>query len=187
MWVRSEKDNNIMSKTERKTKEVNVIDPDKVITIKNYSVQGSHVILKPTQYLTFEQTFESLLDTMEATGIAKPDDFELKPYILSSLSKITERTINTFQKGKEKGNNQTDKQKQLMKDINKMIADNAEHIINGKPFYIGSDGVPREGSFTFTCRTPDGKNRKKYIKKLQDQIAKVKNESVELTEDDNNK
>tara|TARA_R100001530_G_C4247325_1_gene136908 strand:+ start:82 stop:618 length:537 start_codon:yes stop_codon:yes gene_type:complete len=169
-------------------KKDNVVEAiDKVIVFKNYSIQGSHVILKPTQYLTFEQTFESLLDTFEATGIAKPVDLELKPYILTALSKITERTINTFQVGKEKGNNQTDKQKQLMKDINKMIADNADHFINGKAFYIGSDGVPREGSFTFTCRTPDGRERKEYIDSLQKQIAKVKNESVELTEDNNNK
>ena len=171
-----------MSKPKNVQNKTNVDESvDKVITFKNYSVQGSHVILKPTQYLTFEQTFESLLDTFEATGIAKPDDLELKPYILTALSKITERTINTFQVGKEKGNNQTDKQKTLSKVINKLVIDEADVVINGKPFYIGSDGVPREGSFTFTCRTPEGKNRKKYIAELQEQILKVKNESVELT------
>lgn len=158
----------------------NVIDLDKVITIKNYSVQGSHVILKPTQYLTFEQTFESLLDTFKASGIAKPDDFELKPYILTALSKITKRKIKTFQVGVEKGNNQTDKQKSLMKDINKLINDNADVFVNGKPYYIGSDDTPREGSFTFTLRTPEGEDRKSYVESLKQQIEKVRSESEEV-------
>ena len=151
------------------------IETEKV-TFKGYVIQGTHCILKPTQLDTLKATMKTFADHCVSVGLEC--DLTLDDHILTTINNATGRKVKTFQVGADRTSNMSPKMVSLNNAINKLIIDESDCIINGKPMFIGLDGTPREYSGTFTLRTPNGVNRLEYIKEL---TAQVKSATKELT------
>ena len=158
----------------------NVIDLDKTITVESYKMQGNHVILKPTQFLAFEETFKSLLVNFEAVGVAPPEELNLDSHIITALQGITKCEVVSYQVGADRSTNESDIMRKVRKDIEAILADNFDVILNGKRMFLDTNNVPKEGSFTFTLRTPTNKDRLEYVKELQDELLKVRKSTKEV-------
>ena len=153
---------------------------DNVLTVQGYKMQGSHVILTPSQFLAFEETFKSLLNSFEAVGVTPPTELNLDSHIVTSLKGITKCEGKTYQVGADRSTNETDKMRSVRKQIDKIIADNSDVILNGKRMFLDTNNVPKEGSFTFTLRTPPNTDRLEYVKQLQDELLKLNKSTKEV-------
>ena len=151
------------------------IETEKV-TFKGYVIQGTHCILKPTQLDTLNATMKTFVD--HCTSVGLECELTLDDHILTTINNATGRKVKTFQGGADRTSNMSPKMVSLNNAINKLILDEADCVVNGKPMFIGIDGTPREYSGTFTLRTPNGVNRLEYIKEL---TAQVKSATKELT------
>ena len=164
-----------MSKS--KFENVERIEIEKV-TVKGYVVQGTHCILKPTQLSTMEATFNLMVKQMVAVGFE--NESTLDDHILSTINNVTGVTpiVKTYQVGASKTSNSTPEMIELIGKIDALVLEYADCVINGKPYFLCTDKVPREYSGTFTTRTPNGEDRKEYIEAL---TKTVKEATKELT------
>ena len=145
-------------------------------TIKGYLIQGTHCVLKPTQFEMLNATYDQFVEQCTAVGLESK--LTLDSHILTTICNVTNRKVKTFQVGADRTSNMSPKMIKLSNAINKLILDEADCVVNGKPMFIGIDGTPREYSGTFTLRTPTGVDRLEYIKEL---TAQVKSATKELT------
>ena len=169
-----------MSKTERKNQNDNVLTAEKYTTVNGYKMQGTHVILTPSQFLAFEATFKSLLLNFEAVGVKLPNELNLKSHIITSLKDITKCNVVDYQVGADRSTNLTDKMRDVQKQIADIVSKSSDAVIHGKHMFIGADNVPRELSCTFTLRTPPDTDRAEYVKQIQKQIAELKSNTEEV-------
>ena len=151
------------------------IETDKE-TIKGFQIQGTHCILKPTQLDTLNATMKTFVDHCTAVGMKC--ELTLDDHILTTINNATGMEVKTFQVGADRTSNMSPKMIRLSNAISKLILDEADCMVNGKPMFIGVDGTPKEYSGTFTIRTPNGGNRKEYIAELTKQ---VKSATMEIT------
>ena len=151
------------------------IETEKV-TLKGYQIQGTHCILKPTQLDTLNATMKTFVQHLATVGLEC--DLTLDDHILTTINNATGVKVKTFQVGADRTSNMSPKMVKLSNAINRLVLDEADCMLNGKPMFIGIDGTPKEYSGTFTIRTPNGENREEYIKEL---TAQVKSATMEIT------
>ena len=144
--------------------------------VKGYQLQGTHCILKPTQFSTFNASMAVFVEQLTAVGMEC--EITLDDHILATIKNVTGQKVKTFQVGADRTSNLSTKMVNLSNAINKLVLDEADCMLNGKPMFIGIDGTPKEYSGTFTIRTPNGENREEYIKEL---TAQVKSATMEIT------
>jgi len=144
--------------------------------VKGYQLQGTHCILKPTQFSTFNASMAVFVEQLTAVGMEC--EITLDDHILATIKNVTGQKVKTFQVGADRTSNLSTKMVNLSNAINKLVLDEADCMLNGKPMFIGIDGTPKEYSGTFTIRTPNGENREEYIKELTEQ---VKSATMEIT------
>ena len=145
-------------------------------TFKGYVIQGTHCILKPTQLSTMEATFDLMVEQMDAVGFE--NESTLDDHILSTINNVTGVTpkVKSFQVGASKTSNSTPEMIELIGKIDTLVLEYADCVINGKPYFLCTDKVPREYSGTFTTRTPNGEDRKEYIEALTNTVKEATKE-----------
>ena len=161
-------------------KKDNVIDLDKFVTVNGYKMQGTHVILTPSQFLAFEETFKSLIVNFEAVGVAPPKELNLDSHIITSLKGITKCDVVSYQVGADRSTNESEIMRKVRKDIEAILESNYDVMLNGKRMFLDTNDVPKEGSFTFTLRTPTNTDRLEYVKELQNELLKVRKSTKEV-------
>jgi hypothetical protein len=148
------------------------------VTKKGYSIQGTHCVLKPTQHETMTATFNQLVDQCTAVGFE--NKLTLDDHILITINNVTKVTpkVKTFQVGASKTSNSTPEMIELVSKIDALVNEYSDCIINGKAMFLCTDDVPREYSGTFTTRTPNGEDRKEYIKALTVTVKEATKELI---------
>ena len=158
----------------------NEVDLEKIVTVNGYKMQGTHVILTPSQFVAFEQTFMSLLNSFEAVGANPPEDLNLKSHTITSLKGITKCDVVDYQVGADRVSNESENMRKVRKGIEKILEANYDVILNGKRMFLDTNNVPKELSVTFTLRTPPNTDRLEYVKQLQDELLKVNKSTKEV-------
>jgi len=135
-------------------------------TIKGYKVNGSNVILTPTQMESMTANYDMMgnlqFDTIEAYICA----------LVSNVLKSHNVTITSFQVGADKTGSNSDVMNTFLQEIDKLhkqfVNDCKGEIfsIDGKYFWLDGKNKLREFSATFTARTPDGYTAKSYQEHL---------------------
>ena len=149
-----------MSKTERK------INTDKR-TIKSISLQGTHAILKPTQFNMIKINFDTMVSAVGDAGM-DTSDLSIEKYTATTLSKATGETVETFQVGADRTANSSDTMIKVLEAIKVVVNDNADLILDdGTALFMGTDGIPRMMSATFTLRTPPKMKRAEHVEEMQ--------------------
>ena len=150
----------------------NNVTANKPTTINGYKVNGSNVILTPTQMQSMTVNYEMMgnlqFDTIEA-------------YICTLVSNVLKShnvTITSYQVGNDKTGSNSELMNDFLNKITKLHQEFTGQFkgeifaIDGKHFWIDDKKKLREFSATFTARTPDGYSAQSY----QDHLTKKANE-----------
>ena len=149
-----------MSKNERKQHE-------KKTTVKGILLQGTHAILKPTQFSMIQINFDTMVSAVGEAGL-DTSDLSIDKYVCNTLSKITKKTVKTFQTGADRTANSSDTMIEVMEAIKVIVNDKADLLLDdGTALFMGTDGIPRMMSATFTLRTPVGMKRADHVEEIQ--------------------
>jgi len=149
-----------MSKNERKQHE-------KKTTVKGILLQGTHAILKPTQFSMIQINFDTMVSAVGEAGL-DTSDLSIDKYVCNTLSKTTKKTVKTFQTGADRTANSSDTMIEVMEAIKVIVNDKADLLLDdGTALFMGTDGIPRMMSATFTLRTPIGMKRADHVTEIQ--------------------
>ena len=150
----------------------NNVTTKKPVTIKGYKVNGTNVILTPTQ-------MESMQVNYDMVGHLQFDTIEL--YICSLVSNVLKShnvQITSYQVGSDKQGSNSELMNDFMVRIDELEKEfinkfkNEIFAIEGKHFWVDGKNKLREFSATFTARTPEGFTAKSY----QEHLTKKANE-----------
>lgn len=144
----------------------NHVTEKKPSTIKGYKINGSNVILTPTQMESMTANYEMMgnlqFDTIEAYICA----------LVSNVLKSHNVEITSYQVGSDKQGSNSELMNDFFARINELEKEfiskfkNEIFAIEGKHFWIDGKNKLREFSATFTARTPDGYTAKSYQEHL---------------------
>ena len=149
-----------MSRSERKQNE-------KKRTFKSILIQGTHAILKPTQFNMIKINFDTLIEMSQDAGL-DTDDLSIEKYTANTLSKATGKTVKSYQVGADRTANSSDTMIEVMEAIKVIVNDKADLLLDdGTALFMGTDGIPRMMSATFTLRTPIGMKRADHVEEIQ--------------------
>ena len=136
-------------------------------TIKSIQLQGTHAILKPTQFNMIKINFDTLLVMSKDAGM-DTSDLSIEKYTATTLSKATGETVDTYQVGADRTANSSKAMIEASEAIKAIVNDKADLLLDdGTALFMGTDGIPRTMSATFTLRTPVGMKRADHVKEVQ--------------------
>ena len=136
-------------------------------TIKSILLQGTHAILKPTQFNMIKINFDTMVSAVGDAGM-DTSDLSIEKYTATTLSKATGETVDTYQVGADRTANSSDTMIKVLEAIKVIVNDEADLLLDdGTALFLGTDGIPRMMSATFTLRTPPGMKRAEHVTEMQ--------------------